>query len=461
MTEALSQVPDAELIAAVRAGDGSAFGVLYERHLVAAKRAATCLANTPAEREDLVAEAFTRVLRILREGRGPDEEFRPYLLVTLRNTAIHATTRGAPVSLYADVPEAAPAAAADDPVLDRWHASVAAGAFASLPERWRVVLWHTEVENESPATVAPLLGMRPNSVAALAHRAREGLRQAYLRMHVPEPPRAECRPTVSKLAGYVRHSIPLPLSRKIGKHLNTCADCRARADALRRVNDELRGLVGPAVLGAPLAAAYLPGSAVSGAVTGAVTGALSGAASGAAPGTVLAIASEATATTVSGLLAAKAALVQVATALAVAAGAVAAGGSAVPLVHDVVPAAAHAVRLPAVGHGSATVQTVNTLDTAPALTPSRRPAGETPPIATLGDSPAAATPNTAGTANGARKHGKSAQQHGNPARSGSDSVQPAAAEPTAEVSRDEPASATPARKSPESKAKKPGKHRQK
>ena len=124
--------------------------MLYERHLVAAKRAAACLANTPAEREDLVAEAFTRVLRMLREGRGPDEDFRPYLLVTLRNTAINATTRGAPVSLYADVPDVRRPTAADDPVIDRWHATVAADAFASLPERWRVVLWHTEVENESP-----------------------------------------------------------------------------------------------------------------------------------------------------------------------------------------------------------------------------------------------------------------------------------------------------------------------
>ncbi|MGH3762835.1 RNA polymerase sigma factor, partial [Actinophytocola sp.] len=151
MTEALEQEPDVELIAAVRDGDVSAFGVLYERHLPAAKRAAACLARTPAEREDLVAEAFTRVLRALREGRGPDEEFRPYLLVTLRNAAINGATRGVPVALYADVPDVCPIEAVDEPVIQRWQATVAADAFASLPERWRMVLWHTEVEDESPA----------------------------------------------------------------------------------------------------------------------------------------------------------------------------------------------------------------------------------------------------------------------------------------------------------------------
>ncbi len=310
MTEALEPPPDAELIKAVRAGDVSAFGVLYERHLVAATRAAGCLASTRAEREDLVAEAFTRVLRVLREGRGPNEEFRPYLLVTMRNMAISGASRGVPVSLYADVPDVSPAGGADGRVIDRWDASAAAEAFASLPERWRVVLWHTEVENEPPASVARLLGMRPNSVAALAYRAREGLRQAYLRMHAPEPPRRECRSTVDKLAGYVRRNVPLPLSRKIGKHLHGCPDCRARADTLGKINSELRGLLGPIVLGAPLAAAYLPAPAVTGAVSGALGASM-------ASGTALAVASEVASSTVSGVLAMKATLVQVAAALAV------------------------------------------------------------------------------------------------------------------------------------------------
>lgn len=382
MTEALEQVPDADLIAAVRAGDVPAFAVLYERHLIAAKRAAACLANTPAEREDLVAEAFTRVLRMLREGRGPAEEFRPYLLVTLRNTAIHNSTRRAPVSLCADVPEVAPAAGADGPVIDRWHASVAADAFASLPERWRVVLWHTEVENESPATVAPLLGMRPNSVAALAYRAREGLRQAYLRMQVPQPPRPECRPTVEKLAGYVRHSIPLPLSRKIGKHLADCADCRARADALASVNSELRGMVGPVVLGAPLAAAYLSPAATG---TGALSGLLAGATSAvsSAVSSALSTAYDTVSTVASGLFAAKAVAAQAVVAVTATAVTVSSSAPAEPRPPDgvVVAATAESTR-PAVSTGTSSD---------PGVRPARRPAPVTRPATTA----AATTPTAA------------------------------------------------------------------
>lgn len=274
MSEALQRMPDgssdAVLIAAVRHGDVSAYGVLYERHLAAAKRAASCLATTPAEREDLVAEAFTRVLQTLRSGRGPHEEFRPYLLVTMRHLAINTARRSPSTSLFAEVPDAY-LPAEDDPVAARLHGSDAANAFAGLPERWRVVLWHTEVEGESPAAIAPLLGMTPNGVAALAYRAREGLRQAYLRLHVPAADQRECRAATDKLAGWVRRSISAPQRRKVAAHLAGCARCREVAAGLEQVNGELRTIIGPAVLGAALGAAYLHATVVSSASTGIAT----------------------------------------------------------------------------------------------------------------------------------------------------------------------------------------------
>ena len=42
-----------------------------------------------------------------------------------------------------------------------------------------------EVEGLSAAEIAPLLGIAANSVAALAYRAREGLRQEFLRVQLP------------------------------------------------------------------------------------------------------------------------------------------------------------------------------------------------------------------------------------------------------------------------------------
>jgi RNA polymerase sigma factor (sigma-70 family) len=252
---------DAALIAAVRGGDIAAYGELYDRHLVAARRVAAAIAADQAEREDLIAEGFTRVLRILRSGEGPDEDFRPYLLTTIRNTMISWRRRDSAVSLVAEVPDVLPGAGSDEPVGDRMHANVAAEAFASLPERWRAVLWRTEIVGESPARIAEDLGMTPNGVAALAYRAREGLRQAYLDQHVPEARRRNCRIVSAQLARFVRDGISDHKAHRITAHLDRCADCRRLAAGLRELNEELPATVAPLILGVPVVTHWLTAGA--------------------------------------------------------------------------------------------------------------------------------------------------------------------------------------------------------
>ncbi|HEV2782157.1 MAG TPA: sigma-70 family RNA polymerase sigma factor, partial [Actinophytocola sp.] len=255
---------DAVLISAVRDGDVAAYGVLYERHVAAARRAASGLVATRVEREDLVAEAFTRVLRVLRQGHGPVDGFRPYLLTTMRNAVITSARRGPAVSLFADVPDPRSPGGREDPMSSRVHSVVVADAFASLPERWRVVLWHTEIEGETPARIAARLGMTANGVAALAYRAREGLRQAYLQQHLPELDREDCRAIADQLAGWIRRGFPARKMRRINDHLDRCDRCRELADGLGELNGELRGVLAPILLGAPFALAYLSAPASSG-----------------------------------------------------------------------------------------------------------------------------------------------------------------------------------------------------
>ncbi|WP_410610943.1 sigma-70 family RNA polymerase sigma factor [Amycolatopsis sp. lyj-109] len=248
---------DAALIAAVRGGDIAAYGELYDRHLAAARRVAAAIAADGAERDDLIAEGFTRVLRILRAGEGPDEDFRPYLLTTIRNTMISWRRRDSAVSLVAEVPDVTPGAGSDEPVGSRLHATVAVDAFASLPERWRTVLWRTEIDDQSPAEIAEDLGMTPNGVAALAYRAREGLRQAYLDQHVPEARRRACKSVSGQLAKFVRDGISDHKAHRIAAHLDRCPDCRELAAGLRQLNSELPATVAPLILGIPIVSQWL------------------------------------------------------------------------------------------------------------------------------------------------------------------------------------------------------------
>jgi RNA polymerase sigma factor (sigma-70 family) len=232
---------DPALIDAVRRGDIQAYGLLYQRHLGIARRFARTLVPLAAERDDLVAEAFTRVLRALRAGHGPTDAFRPYLLATLRNLVISTARRGPGPVLYGHEPETYLSAPADDSSTAHVQIAVATDAFATLPERWRTVLWQTEIEGKTPADLAPLLGMSPNSISALAYRAREALRQAYLQQHQPAATRSDCHTHAAQLAAWVRRGRPRHQMPRITAHLAGCPDCRATAEHLATINTELPG----------------------------------------------------------------------------------------------------------------------------------------------------------------------------------------------------------------------------
>ncbi|MCP2169998.1 sigma-70 family RNA polymerase sigma factor [Goodfellowiella coeruleoviolacea] len=268
---------DAELIRLVRGGSTKAYAQLYKRHVKAAYNLARQLAGSATEADDLVSEAFTKILDVLRAGRGPDAAFRAYLLTALRHTAYDRSKRERRVELTDDVSTVADTEAISVPFQDSALAglerSMVARAFATLPERWQAVLWHTEVENEPPVEVAPLFGLTPNGVAALAYRAREGLRQAYLQMHLAEITTERCRATVGRLGAWARGGLSRRDTAQVEAHLDECPRCRRLADEVRDTNDHLRVVVAPLVLGAT-AIAYLGGTGVAGggAAAGTATG---------------------------------------------------------------------------------------------------------------------------------------------------------------------------------------------
>ncbi|ACU74986.1 RNA polymerase, sigma-24 subunit, ECF subfamily [Catenulispora acidiphila DSM 44928] len=264
---------DAELIAMVRAGDRRAYGPLYERHRRAALRVARHLARDEAAADDLAAEAFTRVLAAIDRGNGPDEAFRAYLYTTLRRTAFDWAESEKRLRLVENIAElevtAAPVTGADrDPLDEAFDRQITSRAFHSLPERWQIVLWHLEVEGESPVEVAPLLNLSPSAVSALAYRAREGLRQAFLQEHLAETVNDRCRPFAQRLAAFVRGKLGTRDTAKVERHLDTCADCTGLYLELLKFNESLPEVLSPLVFGSAAAAKIIAGVAV-GAAAGA------------------------------------------------------------------------------------------------------------------------------------------------------------------------------------------------
>jgi RNA polymerase sigma factor (sigma-70 family) len=251
---------DAELISAVRAGSVDAYAALYRRHLASARALARQLTGCPAEADDLVAEAFTRLFTTLRRGGGPDAAFRAYLLTALRHVRYDRTRQDHRVELSGDMTRYDAGVLWQDTAVEELESRLASRAFTRLPERWQIVLWRTEVEQQSPAEVAPLLGLTPNGLSALAYRAREGLRQAYLQEHVTsvdasayasvdasadarvlDPHRGPHRhgATLDQLGAWARDGLSPRRQARMDAHLATCLDCRVLAAELADVSGGL------------------------------------------------------------------------------------------------------------------------------------------------------------------------------------------------------------------------------
>ncbi|MFD9705206.1 sigma-70 family RNA polymerase sigma factor [Lentzea sp. NPDC059081] len=231
---------DRDLLARVREGDDSAYGELFSRHADAVRRFSLRHVREAAEADDLTAEAFFRMLQAIRRGSGPTDHVRTYLLTVSRRVAWEWSGR------RRDVPvEDEELGRRVEPVSDnanrRVEHNLITRAFSSLPERWRVVLWRVEVEGERPASVAPHFGLSPNAMSALARRAREGLRAAYLQAHLAaDDGRSSCATIRAKLGTYTAGGVQGVEERRIGAHLDTCPSCSQLHAELNEVCATLR-----------------------------------------------------------------------------------------------------------------------------------------------------------------------------------------------------------------------------
>lgn len=270
MTQAIDEPA---LLRRLREGQDAAFSELFEQHAPAVRRLALGLAKDRAEAEDITAETFFRVLRAVKRGNGPKDNIRAYLLTVARRVSWEWKGAVQDVPVTDDELTSRAGAAESNPSRAAEH-SLITKAFTSLPERWRTVLWQTEVEGAKPAVVAPQIGLSPNATAALARRARLGLRAAYLQAHLATSKSdGGCRSVLEKLGGYTAGSVTGTEAERISAHLAACARCHATHDELRDVCFSLRASANGIAVAGAAAATGVGASGVSGASGASLSGA--------------------------------------------------------------------------------------------------------------------------------------------------------------------------------------------
>lgn len=265
-TPAAGMDSDPYILDLVRQGVTDAFDTLYNRHLAIAQYVARQQTDNPSDADDVVAEAFASVFQSLKDGKGPKEFFRSYLLTVVRRTAYDRNKKARRTPVAADDAILDSAVMDADTVLLEFESSTMAKAFRSLPERWQAVLWHLDIEGLKPAAAAPFVGLSANGVSSLAIRAREGLRQAYLQHHISNAVDEACDEYASQLGKYARNALKRSSRDKVSAHLGTCAKCTALLMELKDVEGRMRVILFPLLTGfglTPVAAAAFTSAAAS------------------------------------------------------------------------------------------------------------------------------------------------------------------------------------------------------
>jgi len=171
-------VNDEQDWARVVAGEGEAFGRIFDRHRDRVRRHALGLAPTPGEAEDVVSVTFLEAWRKRDRIRFVDHSILPWLLRTATYTCLNLARsarrhRVALSKLPAPPPSYDPAEPSDDaPVFS---------AMRRLSARDQEVITLCVLEDLSTEAAAAALGIRESSARSRLSRARARLREEILK----------------------------------------------------------------------------------------------------------------------------------------------------------------------------------------------------------------------------------------------------------------------------------------
>ncbi|NLT05717.1 MAG: sigma-70 family RNA polymerase sigma factor, partial [Solirubrobacterales bacterium] len=258
---------DEQLVRRTRAGDETAFEVLYERHVAGVLGFCRHMLGSQHEAEDAVQQAFAAAHRSL-VGDGRAIVFKPWLYTIARNRCVSMlrARREQPAEL-----EEISTAGLNEQVERRADLRELVADVQRLPEAQRAALVLSELGGLSHAEIAAVLDQEPPAVKGLVFRARAAL--------------AERRAARAADCGEIRLELAAAsgggLRRgRLRYHLESCPGCRFYLEEVRRQR-RLLGLALPVVPAVGLKDVVLGGVGGGGASAGGVA-AVGGSAAGSA-----------------------------------------------------------------------------------------------------------------------------------------------------------------------------------
>jgi len=232
------ETSDAELVAAIRAGDDSAFEELYRRYQPRIARFVRGMLHDAARCEDVAQEAFLSALRGMR-ATDAEINFKPWIYKIARNAAIDSYRRNnhaVEVSMDADDglrasdrtrlvgADASPDAA----LVTKQRLDHLQGAFDELSDVHTRVLVMRELEGMSYREIGQQLDLTRPAVESALFRARRRLESEY--EELSEGRRCEAMAaTIARIAAGVQRGTE---EQRLARHARRCHSCRRHAREL-------------------------------------------------------------------------------------------------------------------------------------------------------------------------------------------------------------------------------------
>jgi RNA polymerase sigma factor (sigma-70 family) len=218
---------DDRLVALVRAGDPTAFEILYDRHARELLSFCTYILGSRDDAEDAVQSTFASAYRALLADER-DVNLRPWLFAIARNASLSFLRKRRPT---AEIDDAEPGR--DDPVAQaeqRENLRQVVSTMLELPEHQRAALVLAELHGLSHGEIGAVLGVRTERVKSYIYQARSSLVSERIARS------ADCLEIREELA---TARGPALLKSRLRRHLHSCEGCRDYAQQLSRQRGQL------------------------------------------------------------------------------------------------------------------------------------------------------------------------------------------------------------------------------
>src|SRR5215469_14881365 len=220
-------IDDAEIVAAIVAGDAAGLAAAYDLYAAALYAYCRSLLAEPADAADAVQDTFVLAAAKLDGLRDPDR-LRPWLYAVARNEChrrLRARARFASLDEAGDMTDAQETEpeGSDNAALKELVTAAVAGLNPGDREVIELNLRH-ELTGED---LADALGVSLNQAHALASRARSQLERSLGALLVARTGRKHCAELDAILAGWDGELTTL-LRKRISRHIENCDICAER-----------------------------------------------------------------------------------------------------------------------------------------------------------------------------------------------------------------------------------------